>query len=276
MLTFEFTIYSIRERPGLRKPFQLRWKVGPRPHHKSFQTKALADGRRAQLMAAAHRGEMSNVESGLPQPELRALQPRATWVEHARDYARMKWKRSSAKSRATRADALATVTSALVVDVKGAPEPAVLRRALSCWAFNLSDQRTEPPTPLASALEWIARKSLPVPRLEDSDTVRLALEALSLKLDGTPAATNTIRRKRMVFNNALRYAVERKLLPDNPLLFVDWAPPDTDDEIDWRYVPNPTQARALMRQRPNWARAASICRPSSGAVTTRPPGPRKP
>ncbi|MFC6064401.1 tyrosine-type recombinase/integrase [Streptomyces ochraceiscleroticus] len=246
MLTFEFTINSIRERPGRRKPFQLRWKVGPRPHYKSFQTKALADGRRAQLMTAAHRGEMFDVESGLPQSDLRAQQPQATWIEHARDYARMKWKRSSAKSRATRADALATVTSALVLDAEGAPEPAVLRRALSCWAFNLSNQRTEPPMPIASALQWIVRKSLPMPRLENSDTVRLALEALSLKLDGTPAAASTIKRKRMVFNNALRYAVERKLLPANPLQFVDWAPPEADDEVDWRYVPNPAQAKVLI------------------------------
>ncbi|MER7396935.1 site-specific integrase [Streptomyces sp. NPDC000151] len=246
MLTFEFTIYSIRERQDRPKPFQLRWKVGPRPHSKAFRTKTLADGRRAQLMAAAQRGEMFDVKTGLPQSELRAQEPQPTWYEHARHYAEMKWKRSSAKSRATRADALATVTSALVVDSKGAPKPAVLRRALSCWAFNFSDQRGEPAAPIAVALEWIARKSLPMPRLEDSDTVRLALEALSLKLDGKTAAANTTKRKRMVFNNALRYAVERKLLPTNPLQFVDWTPPDTDDEIDWRYVPNPRQAKALI------------------------------
>ncbi|MFI8995689.1 tyrosine-type recombinase/integrase [Streptomyces sp. NPDC053542] len=245
-LTFEFAIYTIRERADRPKPFQLRWKVGPRPHSKSFKTKTLADGRRAQLMAAAHRGEMFDVETGLPQSELRALTPQVTWFEHARDYAGMKWKRSSAKGRSTRADALATITPSLVLDTKGAPKPAVLRRALSCWAFNFSDQQGEPPAPIASALEWVARKSLPMSRLEDSDTVRAALEALSLRLDGKTAAANTITRKRMVFNNALRYAVERKLLPANPLQFVDWSPPSTDDEIDWRYVPNPRQARALI------------------------------
>ncbi|WP_030615518.1 tyrosine-type recombinase/integrase [Streptomyces sclerotialus] len=245
-LTFEFTIYTIRERADRPKPFQLRWKVGPRPHSKAFKTKTLADGRRAQLMAAAQRGEMFDVETGLPQSELRALVPQTTWFDHARDYARMKWKRSSAKSRAARADALATVTPSLVLDMKGAPKPDVLRRALSCWAFNFSDQQGEPPASIASALEWIARKSLPMARLEESDIVRAALEALSMRLDGKTAAANTITRKRMVFNNALRYAVERKLLPTNPLQFVDWKPPETDDEIDWRYVPNPRQAKALI------------------------------
>src|SRR5213076_2425121 len=79
------------------------------------------------------------------------------------------------------------------------------------------------------------------------ETVRAALEALSTRLDGKTAAANTIKNRRMVFNNALRYAVERKRLPSNPLQFVDWAPPETDDEIDWRYVPNPQQAKALIR-----------------------------
>ncbi|MEU7177241.1 MULTISPECIES: tyrosine-type recombinase/integrase [Streptomyces] len=246
MLTFDFKTYKIRERPGYPKPFQLRWKVGPKSHAQSFVTKTLADGRRAQLMAAAQRGEQFDVETGLPQSELRAQEPQTTWFEHAKDYAEMKWKRSSAKNRATRADALAAVTSALVKDHKGAPKPAVLRRALSSRAFNASGRLGEPPEHIAAALEWIAKKSLPMTKLEESETVRVALEALSTRLDGKTAAATTITSRRMVFNNALRYAVERRRLPTNPLQFVDWTPPETDDEIDWRYVPNPQQAKALI------------------------------
>ncbi|MER6843096.1 tyrosine-type recombinase/integrase [Streptomyces platensis] len=246
MLTFDFKIYAIRERPQYPKPFQLRWKVGQKPHAQSFVTRTLADGRRAQLMAAAQRGEQFDVETGLPQSELRAQEPQITWFEHATDYAEMKWQRSSAKNRATRADALAVVTSALVKDHKGAPKPAVLRRALSGRAFNASGRLDEPPQHIAAALEWIAKKSLPMSQLGRSETVRAALNALSTRLDGKTAAANTITNRRMVFNNALRYAVERRHLPTNPLQFVDWTPPGTDDEIDWRYVPNPQQAKALI------------------------------
>ncbi|MFG2397737.1 tyrosine-type recombinase/integrase [Streptomyces lydicus] len=246
MLTFDFKIYAIRERPAYPKPYQLRWRVGPKPHAQSFITKTLADGRRAQLMAAAQRGEQFDVETGLPQSELRARKPQTTWLQHATDYAEMKWKRSSAKNRATRADALAAITAALVSNHKGAPKPAVLRRALSGRAFNASGRLGDPPEHIAEALEWIAKKSLPMAKLEESETVRAALEALSTRLDGKTAAANTITNRRMVFNNALRYAVERRLLPTNPLQFVDWTPPGTDDEIDWRYVPNPQQAKALI------------------------------
>ncbi|MFF3743574.1 tyrosine-type recombinase/integrase [Streptomyces kronopolitis] len=246
MLTFEFKIYAIRERPQYPKPFQLRWKVGQKPHAQSFVTRTLADGRRAQLMTAAQRGEQFDVETGLPQSELRAQEPQTTWFEHATEYAEMKWQRSSAKNRATRADALAVVTSALVKDRKGAPKPAELRRALSGRAFNASGRLTDPPDHIAAALEWIAKKSLPMSQLGQSETVRVALDALSTRLDGKTAAANTITNRRMVFNNALRYAVERRRLPTNPLQFVDWTPPGTDDEIDWRYVPNPQQAKALI------------------------------
>ncbi|MFI6765630.1 tyrosine-type recombinase/integrase [Streptomyces sp. NPDC050355] len=248
LLTFEFKMYAIRVRPQYPKPYQVRWKVGPKPHAQSFSTKTLADGRRSQLMAAAQRGEQFDVETGRPKSELVALKHQLTWFDHAKDYAKMKWdEAASAKGRATRADALAAITAALVKDTKGAPSPAVLRRALTSYAFNFSEHRTPPPEQLASALTWLAAKALPMPELEDdSERIRAALKALSTRLNGKRAAASTITNRRTVFNNALRYAVERKRLTTNPLTSVDWSPPPTDDEIDWRYVPNPRQARALI------------------------------
>ena len=44
--------------------------------------------------------------------------------------------------------------------------------------------------------------------LEDPATVRAVLGACARRLDGTPAAATTTRRKRAVFANALGYAVE--------------------------------------------------------------------
>ncbi|MFF2616377.1 tyrosine-type recombinase/integrase [Kitasatospora sp. NPDC058046] len=250
MLTFDVRINEIRHRPGRRKPFELRWTVGPQRHSKSYATKTLAKGREAELRTAMKNGEQFDVESGLPASELRTQQ-QGTWYEHARKYAEVKWARSSAKSRGARADALATITPALVTDRKGAPAPPVLRRALTGWAFNFSERTPEPPGPIAAALEWIERKSVSMARLEeDADLMRSGLTALTLKLDGKEAAANTVRRKRMVLNNCLRYGVERRQLATNPLQFIDWAPPETDDEVDWRYVPNPQQAKGLLAAAP--------------------------
>ena len=57
---------------------------------------------------------------------------------------------------------------------------------------------------------------------------------------------HTIHRKETVFSNALRYAVERGVLGSLPLGKVDWKAPETDDEIDFRFVPGPGQAKALI------------------------------
>lgn len=176
LLTFDVRIYSIDKRPDRPKPYRLRWRVGNTPHGKTYALKAQADGRRSQLMTALREGEQFDEETGLPASELRALaQP--TWFEHAKAYAAMKWKRSSAKNRATRADALATITPALVTDHTGAPSAPVLRRALSSWAFNASERLPDPPQEIAAALEWIAAKSVRLPELEDSDVIRQALPA---------------------------------------------------------------------------------------------------
>ncbi|GAA1186840.1 hypothetical protein F4556_003615 [Kitasatospora gansuensis] len=265
MLTFEVYIYAIRDLKRGRKPHQLRWRVGLNPHSRTFATKTLADGRRAQLMTAIQKGEQFDTDSGLPVSELRK-RDQVTWFEHAKEYAEKKWARASAKSRSARADALATITPALVTDRRGAPDHRVLRQALSCWAFNFSPQQPEPPAEVTAALAWLAKKSIGIGELEDSEVVRTALEALSRLLNGEVAADNTITRKRMVFNNALRYAVERRRLPANPLQFVDWDAPETDDEIDWRWVPGPEQGHALIEAAGTVSRRGSHLRAFYGCM----------
>ncbi|MGJ7878333.1 tyrosine-type recombinase/integrase [Streptomyces rochei] len=256
MLTYDVDIWSIRKRAGRPKPWELRWRVGERPHSRSFKLKPQADGRRAELMAALRDQQQFDEETGLPARELMALTS-PSWYEHATEYVLMKWPRAAAKHRASIAESLAVVTPALVTTKRGAPRPSVLRDALYQWAFRAvrgSDGTwvprhlaEEPPAEILTALEWVAARSIKVKDLEDPALLRPALEAISLRLDGGKAAENTARRKRMVLSNVLRYTVEEKgLLASNPLPRVDWTPPESDDEIDFRYVPDPRLARALL------------------------------
>ncbi|MEU3691937.1 hypothetical protein [Streptomyces narbonensis] len=104
----------------------------------------------------------------------------------------------------------------------------------------------EAPEPIVAALDWIGRKSVDISALNTPAVVRSALDALARKMDGTAAADNTVNRKVPVFSNCLRYAVELERLPSLPLAKVDWTPPETDDEIDFRYVPGPALARKLI------------------------------
>ncbi|WP_369778313.1 tyrosine-type recombinase/integrase [Streptomyces sp. R33] len=255
MLTYDVDIWSIRQRKGRPKPFELRWRVGNRPHSRSFRLKPQADGRRSELLAALRNREQFDEQTGLPASEFEALTT-PTWYEHATAYMLMKWPKASAKHRASIADALATMTPAFVPSSRGMPKAAVLRQALYAWAFRavLAEDGTlrsrheveKPPEDIAVALAWIAGNTIKVTEAGRPERLRAALDALSKRLDGKAAADNTVSRKRMVLSNALRYSVERGILPANPLGLVDWSAPAKDDEVDFRYVPNPQQAAELI------------------------------
>src|SRR5205814_1913828 len=76
--------------------------------------------------------------------------------------------------------------------------------------------------------------------------IRAALDGLCTRLDGTPAAANTIARKRAVFHGALGYAVELGLLPANPIGLVRWRAPKAASAVSPATVPSPVQVRAIL------------------------------
>jgi hypothetical protein len=132
-----------------------------------------------------------------------------TWYRHAVAYAEMKWPHLAPHSRASLADALATVTPLLTRK----PGPGRQRRycAASCTGM--------PSTPGGA---------LALPGLPAGQPARRparhpgCLDGLCTRLDGSLAAASTITRKRAVFHGALGYAVELGLLPANPTDLVSW------------------------------------------------------
>lgn len=247
-LTYDIRVYSLEVRKDRPKPFRVRWLVGERKHSKSYKLKVQADGRRSEIMAAVRRGEQFDEETGLPVSELRAKQGSITWYDHTRSYIERKWPQAPAKSRKNYADALATITPALVKTKSGMPDAALLRRALYGWAYNRNRWDQTPPDDIAQALRWMAKHSMSVSALENPATVRLALNALSLKMDGKTAAPRTAKRKRACLSDVLGLAVEEHLftIPVNPLTAVKWTAPKAVEEVDPESVPNPRQVRALL------------------------------
>ena len=53
--------------------------------------------------------------------------------------------------------------------------------------------------------------------LGDLAVIRSMLDALTVRLDSKPAAATSVYRKRAVFYHALGFAIERRLLPNNPV-----------------------------------------------------------
>jgi len=212
-------------------------------------TRALADSYRAELVRAARRGLAFTPATREPKSWAAAEPEPVTRYRHAVAYAEMKWPRLAPHLRASLADALATVTPLLTRDTSRRPP------AGSCAPPCTGMPSTNPPlrscTPdpgTASALAWLEQVSLPVVQLGEPRVIRAALDGLCTRLDGSPAAANTIARKRAVFHGALSYAVELGLLPANPIGLVRWRAPRAAVAVRPTAVPSPAQVRAILNQ----------------------------
>ena len=141
-----------------------------------------------------------------------------TWYRHAIAYAELKWPRLAPHSAGQPGRRPGHRHAA--ADPGNRPPTARKGRcALPCTGmpFNPHQRRSRAPDPgTVGTLAWLERVSLPVGPLSDPHVIRTILDGLCTRLDGSPAAANTISRKRAVFHAALGYAVELGLLPANP------------------------------------------------------------
>jgi len=246
--SYAVRIWAIRPYKGKRKTtYGVRWTVAGREFRDTFDTKAHAQSRQAELRAAAGRGEAFDIESGLPVSEhIKATE--RSWYQHAVGYVDRRWKSLPGNSRQSIAETLATVTPALLTTKRGMPDDKTLRAALYGWAFNKQrrDNQT-PPEEIARALRWAETHTRPVADLASTEVMLDVLDAISVRLDGKPAAGNTVARKRAVLNNVLEHVVGRGLMT-NPLpdAAKKWQAPQTTEVVDPQVVVNQRQAEALM------------------------------
>jgi integrase len=133
-----------------------------------------------------------------------------------------------------------------VRDAAGRPEAIDLRRLLISTLLPPTRRDTDLLPEDREVVEWITRHSRPVYDLTDVVAMREVLDALATRLDGKSAAATVYRRKRAVLFNMLSYAVERELLPDNPMTKIKRTAPKMVEEIDPRVVANPAQVRQLL------------------------------
>ena len=129
------------------------------------------------------------------------------------------------------------------------PNADEVRRALERWAFNTSARRSaggDVPEEHARAMHWVHKHSPALKDIPDAARLRRMLDALALRLDGRPASSSTVARKRSALYSALQYAVETGALPGNPMDRIAWKAPVHTDVVDRRVVVNPDQAQALI------------------------------
>ncbi|GAA1261867.1 integrase [Saccharothrix xinjiangensis] len=242
---WELADWSKKRGKKKARPYGVRWVTDTKQHSEWFATKALANSRRSELMQAARRGEEFDVESGLPVSELKRRNS-LSFLEFAQSYVDMKWPDSAATTRGSTVEALATAGAVFVRDGVGRPEVTALRGVLSRNLLPPTTRGDELSPEDREVVDWLARNSRPLYDLTDASAVREVLDALAAKLDGKSAAASVYQRKRAVLFNLLSYAVERELIPDNPLTRVKRKAAKVVDQVDPRVVANPGQVARLL------------------------------
>lgn len=249
--SLDIRLWKVSKAQSKTRPYQLRWKVGGKVSSATFATVALAESRRSELWQAMRRGEAFRITDGLPESEVRAeasakqAREELPWFAFCREYMAMRWPTAAAKTREGIADGLAAVTLALVEQDQKMPSPEELRLAFR-WAVVPKNAELDPPEELEDSYGWISKKSLLVSSLEDPKILRDVQYRISFKLDGTPAAGETSRRRRRALNTAVEYAIERKLLTENPLTAIKKVKSASSDRVDPRVLVNKTQAAQLL------------------------------
>jgi len=244
--SYDVRFWKIRVRPGKRKTMHsIRWTVAGKEFHQTYGTKALAESRIAELRTAARKGEAFDIKTGVPVSEI--AQDDRAWYEHACIYVEKRWSKVGGGQRRSVADAIATATPALLTADRDQPEPDLLRRTMYAWACNLPRRQSGlAPRDVAGAMAWLADSTVQVSALANQDLLESVLDRMAVRLDGKPAAANTIGRRRSVLSSVLGLAVDDGLLDANPLDRSNWAAPDAVRTVDPGVVINHEQARALL------------------------------
>ncbi|NGY59212.1 tyrosine-type recombinase/integrase [Lentzea sp. NEAU-D13] len=227
------------------KPWGVRWVTEKKSHSEWFANKAQAINRRSDLMKAARLGEEFDVETGLPLSELKRKNS-FSFLEFAQSYVDMKWPDSAAKTRSSTVDALATACAAFVKSGPSRPELTELRGVLTRHLLPPTTRDDQLDREQQEVADWLARYSRPLYDMTDAVAVREVLDALATKLDGKSAAATVYSRKRAVLFNLLALAVERELIPDNPLNRIKRKVAKLVEQVDPRVVANPRQIEELL------------------------------
>lgn len=243
--TFNVRIWAIKKMRGRRRPYGVRWITDTEEHSEWYANKTQADSRRADLIRAARSGEPFDIDSGLPVSELKRRNS-VTLLEFSQSYLDMKWPRVAATSRAGIVDGLASACAAFVKPAQGRPSARDLRRVLTSSLLPPPTRQDPTPHEYSEIASWLARHSRPLYDLTETPAVRDLLDALTVKLDGTPVSSKLYRRKRSALFNTLDYAVEQDLLPDNPIRRVKHTVSKAVAQVDPGVVVNPRQANELL------------------------------
>jgi hypothetical protein len=194
-MSYDVAVFAIETRKqGPATSYRVRWRVDAKRFTRTFPKKGLAESFRSELIVATRKGEDFSTETGLPASMDRARTD-VTFYNVAAEFTSSAWPSVSAKQRASIRETLSRVVPAVVRDVPAAPDPSVLRLALT-HSLIQGPAAPELAADELAALGWIRRASRPVTALSDASAVADVLDALAVNLDGNPAPPAYFSRRR--------------------------------------------------------------------------------
>ncbi|MDA8263829.1 MAG: site-specific integrase [Actinomycetota bacterium] len=228
--TREVRVQSIQDRSGKayagRSPFVVRWVVGRRQCSRAFATKRRAEVFRGELLAAIGAFRPFDTEACLPVPlpgEGDTAEPQLAgdrFVSFALEHFDAKWEGWKASSRRGAQEGL-IIGSYTLVDEPLPPGELRVTRAYLKRLFRPADKRAAwvPSAANRRARAWLEEHSLPVAAIR-ARHVEAALGMMGRRLDGGPAAVNTLTRRRQALNHCLKAAARAELCVGNPVELV--------------------------------------------------------
>lgn len=233
------TVSDLQHRPEHKSPWIVRWRVDGQGKARAFRTKLAADRYRGRLLAAE--GEKFDTATG--EPVSWARTEAGTFVALAQSHMRRRWDQWSAGQRRSAVESLMIASTVLIRPrARQRPEEERLRQYLRDVVLVPEKRAGDRDSDLDV---WLERWSLP---LEDLTVERAesVLEAYATKADGGACSPTTIARRRAVLYGALKAAVNRRLLDENPLDRSEWKPAAVEGKVDPARVPSIKQVRQLL------------------------------
>lgn len=190
-------------------------------------------------------GEAFDIDSGLPESELKAKAARSL-LTLAQEFISHEWRDAAANTRKRYVDTLAVPVAAFVTPDKNAPDEHLLRRVLTTCLLPPNQRERTLSKEEQAVVSWITAHSRPVRELADKIEAANLLRSLSRNLGGKKAASWTTRTRRGVLHHLLKYAVDKEELVANPITGQKASSQRGNSEVDPRSVLNPAQGRQVL------------------------------
>ncbi|KFU75496.1 hypothetical protein SAMN04489729_4263 [Amycolatopsis lurida] len=240
-----WALKSRRHRSG-KVSYRVRWSVAGREFGEPFQKFKLADNFRNDLIAATKAGEGFLVEKpGLPTSMIRKEATKLSAFQLACAYIDMKWPDASPKYRRSLASSLTGITVSMLRG-QTAVDGKVLRKALT-QAFNTTLRKEGLSPDVAAVLDEVGAGCRRADEFSNPDVLRSVLSGIDRNIDGSKAAPDTVRIRRVALRDLLDFAVEREVFDANPLEEIKVKKRSYEiQEVDPGVVVSPIQGRMLL------------------------------